>query len=80
MKPFQAGLHQVQNLLIQKPEPILLRKSLIGLQKKCPSLVKGEKIPDGYLAKHPYPQMAKENRIEGRVTAEFIIDKTRKRS
>lgn len=41
-----------------------------------PQFGKGEKDLMDYLAKNiRYPQMAKENRIEGRVTAEFIVDK-----
>ncbi|MBL7820449.1 MAG: energy transducer TonB [Saprospiraceae bacterium] len=49
----------------------------IRFAEEMPQFGKGEKDLMDYLAKNiRYPQMAKENRIEGRVTAEFIVDKT----
>ena len=54
---------------ITKEEPIRFAEEM-------PQFGKGEKDLMDYLAKNiRYPQMAKENRIEGRVTAEFIVDK-----
>ncbi|MBK7738957.1 MAG: TonB family protein [Saprospiraceae bacterium] len=60
---------------MQHPKPSQ-EEEPIRFAEKCLQFGKGEKDLMDYLAKNiRYPQMAKENRIEGRVTAEFIVDK-----